>query len=214
MTDLSGKKFGKWTVLSLVKREKGERYFWLCRCECGTEKKVNASHLKRGASKSCGCLAREKLISRNYKHGHAISGKHSRLYTIWSHMVQRCTNPNVERYPQYGGRGIKVCDRWLNFENFIEDMGESYKDNLSLERVDVNGNYELSNCKWIELQEQPKNKQNTVKLEYNGKTYSYQELSKLTGIKENTLRARIKYLGWSVEKAVEQAIELHKGQNC
>ena len=144
--DIVGKKFNKLTVIEeMPKRAKNGGYLYLCLCDCGKETVVRSDSIQRGRIKSCGCYNLELFIKRTLKHGHN-SGNISPEYTSWHCMIQRCTNPKNTGYPDYGGRGIEVCDRWMSFELFFEDMGNKPTPEHSLDRFpDVNGNYELSN---------------------------------------------------------------------
>ena len=128
---------------------------WYCECDCGNNTVVRGSRLKEKKVRSCGCLARNNAV----KHGMSYHP----LYCIWYSMVRRCDNSKDNGYKYYGGRGITVCDRWHDLKSFINDMEDSYKPGLSIERVDNNGNYELSNCKWATMKEQANNKRNTIR---------------------------------------------------
>ena len=155
-TDLTGRIFGRLAVA--FKANKGSK--WHCICECGEECVVLAAHLLSGNKKSCGCLKRNVLGDATRKHGQAnsrLTGYANRTYGIWQAMWGRCTNPNNSRWSAYGGRGISVCSRWKKFENFLADMGDA-PPNLTLDRINVNGNYTPSNCRWVTWVEQAKNK--------------------------------------------------------
>jgi hypothetical protein len=155
-----GEKFGRLTVIKesepkIFNSGRKERKL-LCQCECGNVKDIILNSLRTGVTKSCGCFFSEKIKTINIKHGHSYTKKSA--YGSWSDMRQRCLNPNNQDYKYYGGRGIKVCDRWLeSFNNFLEDMGER-PEGLSIDRIDVNGNYEPSNCKWATRKEQTGNR--------------------------------------------------------
>lgn len=154
--DLEGGKFGRLTVLNFDSI-KNKNSYWLCACECGNQKVVAGGSLKNGISKSCGCLQRENTSKANFKHGH--TSKNSPEYRSWRSMITRCEDPNNNRFEKYGGRGIKVCERWRHsFENFLEDMGKRPGLSHSLDRIDVNGNYEPSNCRWADYSQQNINK--------------------------------------------------------
>lgn len=150
--DFLGQRFGRLTVIAKITRDK-----WLFRCDCGKEKVINCYNVRRGKSQSCGCLHRERNSAAHWRHG---LSKHP-LMSVWQDMKDRCQKPNDKRYLHYGGRGIKVCERWLAFENFYADMQPTYQRGLSLDRIDVNGNYEPSNCKWATQTEQIANRRNS-----------------------------------------------------
>lgn len=147
---MEGLRFGSLTVLRQAPSKNGRRY-WHCKCDCGNEKSVIATNLRSGHTKGCGCNERKAT------HGHTTGGKSSPTYHIWSAMVQRCINPKTRKYNDYGGRGIKVCDRWRVFQNFLDDMGVK-PHGLSLDRIDNNGNYEPGNCRWATGAEQVRNR--------------------------------------------------------
>lgn len=150
--DLTNKRFGR-----LVAKERapnmGRRAAWLCLCDCGNTHTVSSNILQRGTTRSCRCLLNEWRLT----HGLTRRGKIHPEYGVWKTMRQRCSNPNRNSYPNYGGRGIKVCERWSKFENFIADMGPRPA-GYTIERLNNNGNYEPTNCKWIPLSDQGKNR--------------------------------------------------------
>lgn len=160
--DLTGRKFDRWEVIRKSDVRIDNRVAWICKCDCGEEKVVISTNLTRGLTKSCGCIRIEKQI----KHGHNTKERVSSEYNSWHSMKQRCENPNDDRFQDYGGRGIKVCDRWRFFDNFLADMGEKPSPSHSIDRIDVNGDYEPSNCKWAT----PKEQQRNTRLQKNNST--------------------------------------------
>lgn len=157
-------KFGRLKVISQATPTKDNHKRWLCECECGNNVIVDGRDLRKGATKSCGCLLREKvsdrIIKMNTKHGDA----HTRLYHIWQNMKDRCYRAKNKHYKDYGGRGITVCNEWFDYITFKKwSINNGYQSNLTIDRIDVNGNYEPSNCRWITIQEQQRNKRNSKK---------------------------------------------------
>lgn len=160
LIDLTGRKIGGWTVVRRH-RENYRRTFaqWQCVCQCGTQRIVLANSLLTGKSKSCGCLKDTATSIRMTIHGHARRTQRTPTYTVWKGMHQRCTNPKSSVYKYYGGRGISVCARWDNFENFLADMGERPK-GLSIDRIDNDGDYQPKNCRWATQSMQVSNRRN------------------------------------------------------
>lgn len=198
--DLTGKKFGKLEVIKRMGTDKFKHSTWLCKCDCGKIKIISANNLQKGTTKSCGCLAKELLSKKMTKHN--MYG--TRIYRIWLRMKNRCNNSNDEHYKNYGNRGIKVCNEWNNnkngFTNFYNwATNNGYKDDLTIDRINVNGNYEPSNCRWITMFEQQSNKRTNCFIEYYGKKYTVSQLSRLLNINKTTLRNRIK-CNWKEEE--------------
>ncbi|MEI8142862.1 MAG: hypothetical protein WCG90_08350 [Chitinophagia bacterium] len=151
--DLTGQVFGQLTVLARAENAEDGHSRWLCQCSCGNQKVVQSNNLKK-TTRSCGCLIVERVSKLNLTHGKT----HTKEFKTWDSMKQRCENPKNISYKDYGGRGIKVCDRWIDsFENFLADMGEAPSKNHSIDRKDVNGNYEPNNCRWATAKEQRTN---------------------------------------------------------
>lgn len=204
--DLTGEKIGRLTVIKRVENNKANNAQWLCQCECGKEIITTTANLKRRHSKSCGCLRKEHTSGINnnfYKHGMY----NTKLYQTWHNMKQRCFNKNSSHYKNYGGRGIKVCNEWLEFMNFYNwAMSNEYSEGLTIDRIDVNGNYEPDNCRWVDNKTQCNNKRNNHLITYNGKTHTMMEWSRLLNIKYDVLRFRLKR-GWDIEKALTERIK-------
>jgi hypothetical protein len=153
-----GQRFGRWVVEAAAGSHQnpcGSKVrMWHCRCDCGTERAVRQVHLRTGKSRSCGCWQAERTSAVKTTHG----GRQSRLYEVWTQMLQRCGNPRNKRYARYGGRGIAVSERWRDFAMFRADMEPSYQSGLSLDRINNDGNYEPSNCRWADALTQARNK--------------------------------------------------------
>ena len=161
MQSLVGRKFGRWTVLEYSHNNAHREPVWVCKCDCGTIKKVVGANLKSGISKSCGCLHSEIAKRRMTTHGM----RYTRIHGVWAGMIERCENPKHKDYKSYGGRGITVCDEWrkdfVAFKDWAYQNG--YDENAkqgqcTLDRKDVNGNYCPDNCRWVSMAEQNKNK--------------------------------------------------------
>jgi len=198
--DLTGQRFGRLTVLKRQANNKHNSEMWLCQCDCGNKKVIIGFDLKRGHTKSCGCLKKEGSLPT---HGHTAGGKESKTYITWNHMLDRCKNKNVVNYKDYGGRGISVCDRWLRFENFYADMGDK-PEGLTLERIDNDGNYEPSNCKWATRIEQANNTRFNVFIEYDGQRLTIAQWARKIGMNYFTLHNRIRDYGWPIKKALTE----------
>lgn len=191
--DLTGQRFGRWTVLRYAGSHNGAA-FWECQCDCGTIRNVRASCLRSGESKSCGCFMVEVTVKENgqkrFKHG--MWG--TRLYGIWHNMNQRCS-PSCPKatYNRYYGRGIRVCPEWEHdFEAFAKwALSSGYNDSLSIDRIDNDGNYEPSNCRWVTEETQANNKSTSRFITYNGETKTLAEWAKKLNINYSTLRTNL-----------------------
>jgi hypothetical protein len=195
---MEGKRFGRLTVIKFEESNKKGR-IWLCKCDCGNEVMVSTGVLNSGRKKSCGCLQKE-VGERNME----ISTKHgmkgTRIYRIWQNMKRRCSNRNCREYLHYGGRGISVCEDWANdFLSFYKwSIENGYTDELTIDRIDVNGNYEPSNCRWSTVKEQATNRRSNLSIEINGETKTVKEWCNISGITESTFYDRI-HRGWQGE---------------
>lgn len=201
--NLSGRIFGRWTVIQFVERVQGTRHWmWKCQCRCGTERSVDQSQLKNGASKSCGCAQREAVIrAGEASKTHGMS-KSAPEYYVWCSMKQRCTNPNVKNWDAYGGRGITVCARWMDsFEAFFADMGRRPSPAHSIDRVDNDGNYEPGNCQWKPFGAQMRNRRSNITVQYMGREMVLSDAAKLAGVKYSTARMRLKK-GWPLAEVL------------
>lgn len=196
--DISGQKFGKLTALRRLRNTKGKTY-WLCVCDCGNFKEVRYDMLQNGHTRSCNCL---------YKKSNAIHGMYNtRLYNTWKNIKSRCYyNKNIS-YKNYGMRGIKVCNEWKDdFQAFYDwAINNGYKEDLEIDRIDVNGNYEPNNCRWLTHKEQQQNRRATIKYTTNGETHCLKEWYNIYGIKYNTFRGILKR-----KLSILQALELEE----
>ena len=216
LVDLTGQRFGRLIVVERHETANSGHARWLCKCDCGNVTAVTSNQLraKQGATKSCGCLQRERAICANSKKDHSnfnkrvsIGKEYQRLHRTWRDMINRCTNPNNKRYDVYGQRGISVCKEWLDsflaFKQWAIVTG--YTDELTLDRKDVNGDYEPSNCRWATLKEQNNNRSNNRIVEYKGESMTLHQLADRYGLNYKTLWCRVQY-GWTITEAVETPI--------
>ena len=185
-----GKRFGRLTVIADAGSAKGGIRLWECECDCGNRCVVRGTYLRNGTTRSCGCISREMTISRSTTHGK----RNTRLYRIWHGMKSRCyfhKNPN---FCDYGARGITVCEEWLNSFQAFHDWATShgYADNLSIDRIDVNGSYCPENCRWATMLEQQNNKHNNTSIEIDGRTMNLAQWAKVSGVKQQTISYRYK----------------------
>lgn len=202
--DLSNKRFGSLVAVETTSRNKRGQRIWTCKCDCGKTTHVISGSLVSGNTKSCGCLNSKMTIRRNFRHGMTKT----RIYNIWCRMRQRCSDKKCREYKLYGGRGITVCEEWQDFIQFHDWARESgYEENLTIDRIDVNGNYEPDNCRWATRLEQGNNKGNNHVVEYNGESRTIAEWSRETGVKGSLIRWRLKQ-GWDLKDVFNKKIEL------
>ena len=205
--DLSGKVFGRLTVISQARIPGRKCSYWLCKCKCGNTKVIRGASLTRGHTKSCGCLHDEASSNRLTKQNKTHGESKTRLYSIWSDMKKRCQNEKHWAYKNYGGRGITVCKEWQEFLPFYEwAMVNGYCENLTIDRIDNNGDYKPMNCRWVTRKIQGNNKSNNVICTYKGMEYTITQLSEKTGVPRNILYSRICTYKWNVEKAISTPI--------
>lgn len=188
--DLVGKKFGRLTVIERDFSVKSRKAHWVCKCDCGNIKTIRSDSIQ-AQTQSCGCLQKEKAkinVAKNHRHKES----HTHLHNTWLGMKKRCLNPNYNRHSSYGGRGIKVCEEWMESYEYFRDWAHlnGYKEGLTIERKDVDGDYEPFNCEWIPFEKQANNRRTTIWIEYNGKTQSLKEWSKELDINYGTLHSR------------------------
>lgn len=200
--DLTNRKFSRLTVIKQAPHIKQRFVAWLCRCKCGRTTIVRSGSLTGGQTRSCGCLIRDTCIARSTTHGHNRRGKRTPVYNTWALMLDRCVNPKNARWCDYGGRGIRVCKRWLTFSNFLADMGER-STGMSIERKDVNGDYKKSNCRWVPMREQVFNRRDTVRVTINRKEMPAKHAAAALGVPWRTFIRHVHKYG--AEKAKELA---------
>lgn len=194
-----GEKYGRLTVIEYVGKDGYNHKLFKCKCDCGNEIVSLGCNIKRGRTKSCGCYKRDLL-----KEIHTTHGKRNHpLYSVWRSMRKRCENPKDIGYRLYGGRGIRVCDEWNDFQNFFTWAIENgYKSGLTLDRIDVNSNYMPSNCRWASMKVQNNNKRNTIYISAYGQVHTIAEWEEITGINHETIYRRIKRRGCKDESVL------------
>ena len=199
LVDLTNKTFGRLTVLHKAESVSG-RTMWLCRCECGNIKAIEAYSLKIGETQSCGCLQRE--VQGNLARTHGLAN--TPLYRKFRRMHDRCYNTNSKSYKNYGGRGIKICAEWLkDFTQFYNwALQNGYSPELSIDRIDNNKGYSPENCRWVNKTVQSNNRRTNHFLEFNGERHTLAEWETITKISQDVIYARMVKLHWSVEKAL------------
>ena len=209
--DLAGQKFNNFKVIEYA-YTKNKRGYWKCKCLCGKIRNVETYKLKTGIIKSCGCLNMNKKGKENFLFKHGLTDE--RLYSTWDNMKSRCYNIKNKRYKNYGGRGICVCKEWknnfLSFYNWAMENG--YQDDLTIDRIDVNGDYEPNNCRWVTIKEQANNKTTNHIIEYKGEKHTLSEWSRLLpiNISQTLLKYRLDKLNWSIEDTFTKPVRRFK----
>lgn len=205
--DISGQRFGRLVAISYQGSDKFRRAVWLCKCDCGKEKMVVYEGLKKGSTKSCGCLhdevSKKRMAEFATKHG----GSGERLYWVWYHMKERCEKERAYAYSDYGGRGIKVCPEWHDYaafrkwalENGYDATAKSHY--CTIDRIDVNGDYCPENCRWVDSEVQNNNRRDNVRYDFQGQSKTIPQWAKEYGISKKTVYTRV-YRGWSIGDAL------------
>lgn len=213
LIDLTGKRFGHLLVLSHHHTNKfsyGTKHYWLCKCDCGNIAIVYGGYLRSGHTKSCGCLKMSIGKVRNRTHGMS----RTRLYDIWANIKGRCFNPKNERYIDYGGRGIKMCSEWdADFMNFYKwAMDNNYSDDLSIDRIDVNGDYCPENCRWVDNYVQANNTRTNHLITFNGKTQTISQWAREYNLQPYTIQSRLK-MGWNIKDILEISPDVYNNRD-
>lgn len=198
--NLTARTFGRLHVVEFAghRSEKNRQILWTCRCLCGRTVVVEGSRLRNGDTRSCGCLMRELRTT----HGHSRGYRTTPTFRVWWSMIQRTTHPSQVGYPNYGGRGIRVCDRWRRFETFLADMGDRPSPRHTLDRIDNDGDYTPDNCRWATIDQQARNRRTNVWVTYRGETLCITDWAKRLGIEPSGLRSRLKR--WPLERAMTE----------
>jgi len=200
LIDITGQRFGR-LVAVRQSPSRGGRRRWVCQCDCGKQADVSGYHLRSALVKSCGCLRRP------HGQSHCREGKAARLYVCWCRMRSRCRAQTDQSYERYGARGIAVCAGWEDFRVFERwALANGYDDRLSIDRVDNDGDYTPSNCRWATAKQQARNRRSNITVAYQGKTATLAEHAEDLGFSYKRARVRISDLGWSPEKAIETPI--------
>ena len=201
--DITGKKFNRLTAIKKIENPFSKKARWLCKCDCGNFTEVLGDNLRNGNVKSCGCL-----ISDNNRKRATHRKSNSRLYNIWRNMKARCNCKTNLRYKDYGARGISIYNEWKTFENFCKwAILNGYKDNLTIDRIDVNGNYEPSNCRWVSLSKQAYNKRDSLIITINGEQKCLAEICKEYNVKYTTIYRRITIGKMNIQEALAKSIK-------
>jgi hypothetical protein len=208
-----GQRFGGLVVVAEEGRDARYKRKVRCLCDCGSVIVTWSHALLAGRSRSCGCRRAELLAARAYRHGESTRSYMSPEYMAWQSMKARCTQPSTESYPYYGGRGIRVCDRWTgSFGLFLADVGRKPSPRHSLDRIDVNGDYEPGNVRWASAEVQANNMRNNRTITALGQSATLAQWSRMTGIPDDVIGTRLRR-GWSGERSVSQPLQVHRPRN-
>lgn len=200
LVDLTGQRFGRLLVLgrgeSRKRPDTGTIQYWICKCDCGAIVEPRGNDLKSGKTQSCGCYQRDRAKAYHTTHGLF----YTRLHTIWTGMKQRCYNPQEKCFERYGGRGITVCEEWQSFEPFFEwAVTHGYTDDLTIDRIDNDGDYCPENCRWATRKEQTNNYSRNHRVTYDGETHTVAEWGEILRLPKSVMYDRIRR-GWSMER--------------
>lgn len=216
-----GHVYGRLTVIAECEgpkpapgRRRSYQKYYFCQCECGEASIVCGSKLTAGETRSCGCLTKDVTFKRSLRHGGNRRGRRSKAYNAWCHMRQRCYNEKNRSYPDYGGRGIRVCEKWRqSYENFLADMGEPPSPAHSIDRIDHEGNYQPGNCRWALKAVQANNTRLNRLITFNGRTQTASQWAREMGVDPDTLYYRINK-GWPLEKALNAPLRRSKSRRA
>lgn len=213
---IAGNKYGRLTVLNNTKKTKKKDILWECMCDCGNKVWLSKGVLKSGNTRSCGCLFKGVTAERNRNNGVLggdSSNEYAKLYNSWVGMKNRCDSPKNNHYKDYGGRGISVCKEWYDWLTFKEwALNNGWKDGLTIDRVDVNGNYEPSNCRWVTMDVQANNKRNNKMITYQGKTQSLADWCRELNLEYFKIKARFNYCHMTPEEAFTEGYYKRNGK--
>lgn len=211
--EMLNKRFGRLVVIAEAEKTKDNHKRWLCQCDCGNCSIVDGRDLRKNATRSCGCFLKEETAKRikkiNTKHGDS----NTRLYFIWQNMNDRCRRKNNKNYDNYGGRGIKVCDDWQEYSKFkVWALNNGYTNALTIDRINVNGNYEPSNCRWVTMTEQANNKRINKNITFNNITLTVTQWNRKMGYTRGLIEDRL-LKGWTIERAITEPPFIGKNQH-
>lgn len=199
--DLTGEKFGRLTVISFFEKRDYKAY-WLCQCTCGNKKVIRGTHLTGGKIESCRCLNRERFRASTTTHGGSRVSGYEPLFKTWQQIRARCMQVGNVSYKNYGGRGITLCPRWMDYAKFREDVSPLFRPGLSIDRIDNSGNYEPGNVRWATPKEQARNRRSSTRITMKGITRTLAEWAEVTGMPYSRLHHRIFSVKWPIERAL------------